>query len=842
MTDSRSHDCEALLASADWVRALARRLLADAQAAEDLAQDTLAAALVRPPADGRPLRGWLAGVMRNLVRRERRDAGHRGARERAVAREEAQASSAELLERLDSHRAVVEAVARLDEPYRAAILMRYFEGLTPAAIARRTGTPRRTVHTRLQRALARLRAELDRAHGGDRRSWLLALIPYARGSGGWNSVATGTLVMETKLKLGVAALAAVGVCSTIVLWRGEEDALAPVRADEQPRLASQTPRAGEATGVLAETPAEASRRAPDAPTAAAATTDLPAAPPRLLGRVLDVEHLPVAGVRVRYSSPGDHGQPDLETTTDATGAFALDRPERGGTLDVASPGWTSIFRPELSEAPDEHELVLVVARSITLGGTVADERGRALASARLAVPMPFGLRARFDAVLDRSSTVERSTQADAGGRFELAEVPLVPGVELVTTHAGYVTDRRALPAFDELALAIVLRSAREEPAQLLGTVVDPEGAPVEGAWVALGAASARSGAAGAFALDLEEENSLRGQVRDGAPLRAVKAGYLPAELARPRGYAWPEPLILRLGGPPLAISGRVVDADGLPVPSAELWTSGETHFGYIAIEGAEMAMRAGASVEGILRGDPWTWRTRADAAGRFELRGLLPHDYRVCALDKVHLLATEASLPAGLQGIELRLPREELHDLVAGRVTSLSGAPLAGLHVVLERPAAGPALSELDRLDGRAATTDGEGRFRFERVSSAATLVRVSGLELGLMGFERRLGPEDDVERLELAVPLRVHVQVDVGGETAFERIALLDARGEKLALSVQHGQSAFAMQEVRLEAGRTESFSVSELAATLVLYGDGDELRRVPVSLRHGELNTLRP
>jgi hypothetical protein len=83
---------------------------------------------------------------------------------------------------------------------------------------------------------------------------------------------------------------------------------------------------------------------------------------------------------------------------------------------------------------------------------------------------------------------------------------------------------------------------------------------------------------------------------------------------------------------------------------------------------------------------------------------------------------------------------------------------------------------------------------------------------------------------------------VDVGGETAFERIALLDARGEKLALSVQHGQSAFAMQEVRLEAGRTESFSVSELAATLVLYGDGDELRRVPVSLRHGELNTLRP
>ena len=83
-------------------------------------------------------------------------------------------------ENVRSARAVVEAVARLDEPYRAAILLRYFEGLAPAAIAARTGTPLRTVHTRLYRALARLRTELDRAHGGERKTWLRALIPFAR--------------------------------------------------------------------------------------------------------------------------------------------------------------------------------------------------------------------------------------------------------------------------------------------------------------------------------------------------------------------------------------------------------------------------------------------------------------------------------------------------------------------------------------------------------------------------------------------------------------------------------------------------------------------------------------
>ncbi len=44
MTEPRGHDCAELLAQADWVRALARHLTADAHAAEDLAQDALAAA------------------------------------------------------------------------------------------------------------------------------------------------------------------------------------------------------------------------------------------------------------------------------------------------------------------------------------------------------------------------------------------------------------------------------------------------------------------------------------------------------------------------------------------------------------------------------------------------------------------------------------------------------------------------------------------------------------------------------------------------------------------------------------------------------------------------------
>lgn len=60
---------EQLLAHADWVRALARALVADPAGADDLVQETWLAALDRPPAHAQDLRAWLGTVLRNLARR-----------------------------------------------------------------------------------------------------------------------------------------------------------------------------------------------------------------------------------------------------------------------------------------------------------------------------------------------------------------------------------------------------------------------------------------------------------------------------------------------------------------------------------------------------------------------------------------------------------------------------------------------------------------------------------------------------------------------------------------------------------------------------------------------------
>ena len=188
------------------------------------------------------------------------------------------------------------------------------------------------------------------------------------------------------------------------------------------------------------------------------------------------------------------------------------------------------------------------------------------------------------------------------------------------------------------------------------------------------------------------------------------------------------------------------------------------------------------------------------------------------------------------------MPKEDLYEFVSGRVTSLSGQPAAGVDVALERREAGAQGPEFDRLLNTATRTDAEGRFAFENVSRAVNSVNVTGPELDLMGFRYDIRPEDDVEDLSIAVPVRVHAQIDTGGSTEFTRAAILDEKGEMLYLSVDHGKSSYAMREIGLEEGRSEPFSVSETARTLVLYKGKDEVRRMALKLVRGELNTIRP
>jgi RNA polymerase sigma-70 factor (ECF subfamily) len=821
MTNDRE-DGEALLAHAGWVRALAQHLTRDPHAADDLVQDTLAAALVQEAPPDRPLRRWLGGIVRNLSRQHRRGNRRRRAREQLVAgaAEIAAADSAVLLEQLELHRTVVEAVAQLDEPYRATVLLRYFQDLSPTEIAARTAVPLRTVHTRLRRALVKLRAELDRRHAGDRRAWFLPMLSYACGPRG-AATAIGVGFMKYQVTAAVAAIVLVGLGSAFLVPRRDDPA--PSREQVGSTATAEPTRfAGSAADEAA---------APASRTVADVAVNRPANPPtpRLRGRVIDADAQPVAGVTVRQLTAGRAAV--AEAVSDAGGNFELPADGGPGRLDVATPGWATILAPAVP-ASTGGEPVLVVGRAVALAGVVVDDRGVPVAEANVAVPMPIGWRARFATILDACSTVERSTRTGSDGTFTLADVPLVEGAQLVTTCAPHVADERAVPRHGDQAMLIVLRDAGRDGSRCIGRVVDLAGLPVAGAWVGCGGDATRSSSAGLFALDGTPGPSV---------VRAVKAGLLPAELASADG-TWPDPLVLRMGGSSLSIRGTVVGSDGNTLAGAEVWIADEADFGYIAIEGGEMKMRAGATIEGILRDDPWTRQVLSDRNGSFELRGLLARDYRVHALDRRHLQVATVTVAAGSTGVELRVPHEERWARIAGTVVDRSGAPLAGLPVFLERKRDGIAGLGPQPLLGKSVRSGADGRFEFADVSRAAVAVHVRGESAGRIDATLAIAPGADLEQLRVVVPALVNVQVDAGPGRDFSLVAVLDAGGNRLELTIHHGTSSYASREVVLHEGRSEPFTVSDAGTTLLLLRKDVEVGRVPVQFTGGSLNTVRP
>ncbi len=178
---------EELLAHTAWMKPLARRLLSDDAGADDIVQEAWLAALSRPPRAPEASGSWLGRVVRNLSLRARRERDRRERRERRAARPESlSVTPDQVLEQAEMHRLLVEEVLRMEEPYRSAVLLRYFGEQSAAQIALQQEVPLDTVKTRLRRALDRLRERLDRVYGG-RQAWMLAILPLA------GAAAAGTL-------------------------------------------------------------------------------------------------------------------------------------------------------------------------------------------------------------------------------------------------------------------------------------------------------------------------------------------------------------------------------------------------------------------------------------------------------------------------------------------------------------------------------------------------------------------------------------------------------------------------------------------------------------------------
>ncbi len=209
---------ESLLAETDWLRRLARELVGDPHTAEDLAQETVLAALTAKSPSHAGIRTWLRGIARNLAAFRYRSEFRRQRHERSAAANAPQPvvpAAADLCAQFALHSSVVDTVMGLDEKVREALLMRFWGDLSARDISSQLGVPVETVRTRIKRGLAQMRGRLDAEHN-DRRAWAVPLLGMHLRSQtavvASSSLWVGVLAMSTKTKLA-AITVTLAVCT-----------------------------------------------------------------------------------------------------------------------------------------------------------------------------------------------------------------------------------------------------------------------------------------------------------------------------------------------------------------------------------------------------------------------------------------------------------------------------------------------------------------------------------------------------------------------------------------------------------------------------------------------------
>lgn len=457
-----AQDPETLRRQGESLRALARALVHDAHAAEDLAQDAWIVSL-NLKNTGRVYNdrtGLLAGILKNLSRHWLRARGRRAARDEragktAAARAHPVPRPEEILAAEETRRRIVNIVLQLEEPARSIILLYFWEGRSIAEIGRTLDAPEETVKTRLRRALDALRAKLDREFAG-RGDWVAALAPFLPVAGGTavNITKGAAMAISTKTAGTTAAALILIVAASFVylqFQRGEPapaDALkssAPLAKPLDPSEHDESSTRPAPAGTASRTPV----RPPEAASQAA----------RVSGRVLDESLQPVAGATIfteaaiqqwhfRSLSPTpDHNKPGARTGkdgvfiyTDSAAAPSAPQRERQGRLIAVAPGFAfASFYPRLVEGETTQIGDIILKPGGSVSGNTIDIAGKPLGDVYLLFVtepitvemLPFIKYSSYPQVRARLTAA-----ADVAGHFKFEGAPAGP-FQIVAIREGF---------------------------------------------------------------------------------------------------------------------------------------------------------------------------------------------------------------------------------------------------------------------------------------------------------------------------------------------------------------------------------------------------------------------
>jgi RNA polymerase sigma factor (sigma-70 family) len=492
-----------LVAQAAWVRALARSLVRDDAVAEDLAQDACLAALRQPSRRPESMRNWLAGVVKRLAWKHHRDGrGPRPAIENhEIAPVAGDPDLLERLERLELHGMLVEELRAIREPLRTTLLQRYFEGLSAAQIAERTGTPAPSVRWRLQQGLEELRTRLDARFGGKRDTWMSALafaLPAKWAVLGGSGIAIGEgVLMTTLMKVSIgAAVLAIAMLLARPFLTTDEGPEPPVLAKAEAAPLAQPegePKTELASGPDAQDPSRTALGSSERSTAA---DEVPEGP-RVVARIVDEQRRPIANAwlcrdeRKGELAPVDAGK---LARAGAEGIATLpwrdELPRYGTRFIVGAEGYATVFRDgavEKGKGLDLGDVVLHPGGSVR--GRVVDAEQHPIAGAEVVIDDDHAGGGERDVELLRNRGPSAWTErlgclSAADGSFLVAGVPA--GSTRAWAKSGNlrwaVSAPLEVPAGGMVSdvLLVVESSGSSDPelADIEGVVLGPDGKPI----------------------------------------------------------------------------------------------------------------------------------------------------------------------------------------------------------------------------------------------------------------------------------------------------------------------------------------------------------------------------
>ncbi len=861
MPSSSKARLQELLAQSSWLEELAMRLVGDINEARDLAQSTHLAALQKPP-PGPMQRGWLATVMRNLQRQQVRRETRRRERERLAAKHEALPSPELMVAKAEAQRRVVDAVLALGEPYQSVILWRYFENKPPREIARSQGLPLATVNSQLQRALGKLRGQLQQDFGeSDSRAWTGLLLPLIHCD---TSILAGMSIgggFGAPKSLLITLVAAACLLGSLLLYLAPEqstDMPSESRSSARPELRQElqvaredgpgTERLTLTTNDLAPASAGESQRNIKGLVFDSFGRALPDLPLHALGEGLDT----------------------IPMRSDAKGAFSLVTAKAPLEVRSADPAWVTVIAGLVSRgvADSEVPVVAVLAPAISLAGQVLNPAGKPLAQVQLSILPPAELAARIPESLDASRRLHGAwhTATDETGRFELAGIPAISGAKVILRRDGYLPLDLVQPEESQTGLSIRMQGSETTLGLIAGQVLDPAGYPVPDARVCLGAEATDTDASGMFSIEV-------GTDRGELSLHALKRGYLPAHrlLAAEEAKAAGAFYYLHLPAPSAKISGLLVDRRGQPIAAARIWIhdgellpglngsiEGYAHGGLTDDELRDVREPSGAStasMDELKEAYPntlWAW-TRSNARGEFELGGLQDRSYalRVLREDPLQIFDSHA-IPAGSSHVRIVFA-PETRERIAGRVQTLDGQALLGIDVefsmwTVQRRMTYPSGKSMftgDAFTGPRQTSDEAGYFEFANPGRQPGFLVLSGEQImnQFLPFDANgmQAPEfGPLENLRLRVPRRMHFRIDLADDQAATSLAMLNAADEALPIASFQNEGRTSKERWAILNGRSQVLAVSEEAVTLALYKEATEVQRSKLNLRAGMVNRI--